>query len=204
MKKQTEPFVLRRHHLTHIPELGVEKGFLDKNFARGCSMYHCNSQCCRHGVMIDPDEKQNILNHAEMIQRYMEPHQDKDPSSWFDDTDEVDADFPSGRALGTQMKSYGCIFLDTAGRCTLQKAAMGEGLPKFSLKPFYCVAYPLTIEDGVLVMDDPDFVGRSECCSIVPNGEQSVFDVCPEELEFVLGKEGMQELKEHNHTSSKS
>lgn len=200
--KKKEPFVLRNHHLVHIPELGVEKGFLGKHFARGCSMQQCNSQCCRQGVMIDPSEKQRILDHAEMIQRNMEPHQDKNPDSWFDDTDERDADFVSGRALGTEMKSYGCIFLDSIGRCTLQKAAVAEGLPKFFLKPFYCVAYPITIDDGVLVMDDADFVNRQECCSVVNNGEQTVFDVCLEELEFVLGAEGVEELKGHRTAST--
>ena len=34
MKVPKEQFVLRKHHLAHVPELGVEKGFLNKNFAR--------------------------------------------------------------------------------------------------------------------------------------------------------------------------
>ena len=166
-------------------------------------MQHCNAQCCRFGVLIDPTEQKRILDHVEIIQRQMEPHQDKNPASWFEDTEEQDLDFPSGRAVGTQVKPYGCNFLDSIGRCTLQKAAMAEGLPKFFLKPFYCVAYPLTIEDGILLMDDPDLAGRPECCSIVKDGEQTVFDVCLEELEFVLGKEGVEELKQQERTNGK-
>lgn len=197
MTIQKEPYVLRKHHLKHIPELTVEKGFLEKNFADGCSMQRCNARCCREGVWLDPIERRKILDHAEMIQRHMEPHQDKDPERWFDNSYQKDEDFPSGQSLGTQTRPYGCIFLDSVGRCTLQKAAMAEGLPKFFLKPFFCVAYPLAIENGMLVYDDPDFVNRPECCSVIKGGEQTVFDVCLEELEFVLGKEGVEELKQH-------
>ncbi len=195
--KKTEPFVLRRHRLRHLPELKVEEGFLHKRFATGCSMQHCNAACCRHGVLVDPKEREKILSHAPLIQRYMESHQVKDPEDWFDDTVEPDADFPSGTAVGTKMKSYGCVFLDSSGLCVLQKAAMGEGMPKFSLKPFYCVAYPVTLDNGVLVTDDPDFTDRTECCSTINGGELTVLDVCREELEFVLGTEGLDELLQH-------
>jgi|SRR3990170_5164105 len=197
MKVPKEQFVLRKHHLAHVPELGVEKGFLNKNFALGCSMQNCNAKCCREGVWLDPTEQKKILDHQGLIQRHMEPHQDKNPDSWFDNSYQQDADFPSGQCLGTQTRSYGCIFLDSVGRCTLQKAATAEGLPKFFLKPFFCVAYPLAIEEGVLAFDDADFANRPECCSVVKGGEQSVFDVCLEELEYVLGKEGVEELRQH-------
>lgn len=195
--KNTEPFVLRNHGLKHIPGLKVEQGFLGKNFIKGCSMQQCNAACCRHGVMLDPKDRDKILEHAPLIQKYMEPHQPKDTAQWFEELDEQDADFPSGRALGTQERSTGCVFLDSAGLCVLQKTAMAEGMPKFSLKPFFCVAYPITLEDGVLVTDDADFTNRQECCSTVRNGEQTVFDVCEEELEYMLGKSGLDELKQH-------
>jgi hypothetical protein len=147
--------------------------------------------------MVGPGERNRILAHAELIQRYMEPHQDKDPAGWFDDDEEVDTDFPEGRAVGTQVRTYGCVFLDSAGRCTLQKTAAAEGMGKFALKPFFCVAFPLTIEDGVLMVDNPDFTGRTQCCSTAEGGELSVFDVCEEELEFMLGEAGLNELKSH-------
>ena len=197
--KKTEPIVLRRHHLHHIPELRVEQGFLDKKFAAGCSMFQCNSTCCRHGVMLDPADRQRILDHKDLVLKYMEPHQEKNPDAWFDNEEEDDADFPSGRAVGTQARSYGCVFLDTAGRCVLQKAAMAEGMDKFALKPFFCVAFPVTLEDGVLVTDDPEFTNREECCSVVKQGSLTVLDVCREELEFMLGPEGLEELKEAHH-----
>jgi Protein of unknown function (DUF3109) len=188
--------ILRRHRLAHIPELRVEEGFLERKFASGCSMMHCNSSCCRHGVMVDLGERQRILDHKDLVLKYMEPQQEKDPRKWFDEDEEVDLDFPSGKTVGTQTRSYGCVFLDKAGRCALQKAAMAEGMHKFALKPFFCVAFPITIEHGVLVTDDPEFTEREECCSVVKEGSLTVLDVCHEELEFMLGREGLDDLKQ--------
>jgi hypothetical protein len=186
---------LRKHHLRHIPNLRVLPSFFGKQFASGCSMMSCNANCCKHGVMADVKEREQILKHTDLVLKYMDPHQEHDPSRWFEE-EEVDLDFPSGKAVGTQARDYGCVFLDSAGRCVLQKAAMGEGMHKFALKPFYCVAYPVTIEHGELIIDDADFVSRPACCSTVKDGTLTVFDVCPEELEHVLGKDGLGELRE--------
>jgi len=190
-----EEIQLRKHHLRHIPNLRVHPSLLGNQFASGCSMMNCNGNCCKHGVMVDVKERDQILEHTDLVLRYMEPRQEHDPSRWFEE-EERDLDFPSGKAVGTQARDYGCVFLDSAGRCVLQKAAMGEGMYKFALKPFYCVAYPVTIEHGELIIDDADFVSRTACCSTVKDSSLTVFDVCSEELEHVLGKDGLDELRE--------
>lgn len=189
-----ESFVLRKHQLKHLPELKVRSTFFGKQFSAGCSMMQCNADCCRFGVMLDPADRDKILAHKELVVRHMEPHMEKDPDHWFE-AEHPDGDFPSGRAAGTQARDYGCVFLDSKGLCVLQKAALAEGMPKFSLKPFYCVAYPVTIEDGELMIDDADFVDRETCCTTVKNGTLTVFDICSEELEYMLGEEGMKELQ---------
>lgn len=189
-----EDISLKKHHLRHIPNLRVHPSFFGRQFDSGCSMMSCNADCCHYGVMADIHERDRILEHKDLILRYMEPQQEHDPSQWFEE-EVVDLDFPSGKAVGTQARDYGCVFLDAAGRCVLQKAAMGEGMHKFSLKPFFCVAYPVTIEHGELIIDDADFVNRPACCSVVKDGSLTIFDVCSEELEHVLGKDGLTELQ---------
>ncbi len=159
-------------------------------------MTNCNAHCCRDGVWADPTEKARILDHAEMIIRHMDPDQPKDPARWFSGEVEEDADYPSGHCVGTATADRGCVFLDGRGWCVLQKAAAAEGMNKFALKPYYCVAFPLTVSDGVLTVDDPDFTNRTTCCSVVENGHHAPADVCREELEFMLGPEGMSELDE--------
>lgn len=188
--------VIKKHKLSHIPQLKVDPNIFEPKFVADCAMYNCNATCCQHGVMVDLEERENILTHAELIQKYMEPHQDKNPDGWFDKEEEFDLDYPSGRVVGTQTRDYGCVFLDSSGRCVLQKAAMGEGMSKFALKPFFCFAFPITIEQGVLTVDDLDFINRVECCALVEHGSLSAMEVCAEELEFVVGKEGFKEMQE--------
>ena len=149
---------------------------------------------------MDLQERDKILQNAELIKLHMEPEQEQDTSRWFDPDDEQDSDFPSGRAIGTQSNDRGCIFLMRDGRCVLQFVAVEEGISKHTLKPFYCFAFPVTIETGVLTIDDPDFTNRTQCCSMIPGGNRSVLEVCAEEFEFVLGKEGMKELTEMMRT----
>ncbi len=186
---------LHRHTQKHIPDLRIRPEVLQKRFAAGCSMNNCNAKCCRAGVHLDIGDQKRILDHADLVRKYMEPHQEKDSSGWFEELKD-DKDFPSGQCVSTQVKHYGCVFLDNGGRCVLQKAAIAEGMPRFSLKPYFCVAYPVTIENGEIITDDPDFTYRTECCSTVEKGDLTVLDVCSMELEFMFGKEGLEELKE--------
>jgi hypothetical protein len=185
---------ISRHHLRHILNLRVDPLLFEATFEHACSMQNCDATCCQHGVMVDVLERDNILGHAGLIRRYMSVGQEGDPQRWFDAEGEMDTDFPSGEAVGTTSDEKGCVFLKDDGRCVLQVAAEGEGMPRQALKPFYCFAYPITVESGVLAVDDPDFTNRTDCCSMIPGGSKSVIDVCRFELEFVLGEDGLEEL----------
>ena len=74
---------------------------------------------------------------------------------------------------------------------------------KFALKPFYCVAFPIAIDEHVLTTYEPEFTNRRQCCSIVSHGPLTVLDVCREEFEYILGVEGLKEIEElfHEKTS---
>ncbi len=194
MELTGKKYSLTKHRLAHIPDLHVDAGFFKKMFQRDCTMMNCNARCCRDGVWADPQERDTILRYADLIRKYMEPHQEHDTGKWFDGEETEDPDFPSGKAIGTQSRSYGCVFLNSKGHCVLQIAATSEGMSKFAIKPFYCFAFPVAIEFGELTMDDPDFTDRPQCCATVPGGELTPLDVCAEELEFMLGKEGYEEL----------
>ncbi len=199
------PIILRGHGMRHIPELRIDPIVLDGVFDARCSMGNCNGRCCAEGVLVDVAEKENILRHADLIARHLGPDMEHDPARWFDGIQERDPDFPSGACEGTATTPRGCVFLDSGGLCTLQKAAMAEGMDKYALKPFYCVAFPLTVDGGVLTTEDPDFTNRPQCCSTRPAGALTVFDVCAEELTFMLGERGASALKQlHDSGASAS
>ena len=190
-----QKIILERHHLKHLPNLSVNENIFDHGFAAFCSIAKCNAECCKGGVWVDINERERILAAADIIQRHMEPHQEKDSSQWFENNEIIDHDFPSGKAIGTQVRPHSCVFLKSDGRCVLQTAASAEGLGRFNLKPFFCIAFPITIDHGELQVDDPDYTDRQECCSAISPGERTVFEVCGEELEYVLGKAGVEELE---------
>ncbi|HEX5000224.1 MAG TPA: DUF3109 family protein [Terriglobia bacterium] len=180
--------ILKHHRVPHIPALRVDPGLAGARFPQACSMTQCSGACCRDGVWADPIEQDRILQHAETIQRAMDDAQEKNPARWFDLEDPDDPDFPSGRAVGTTTVNGGCVFLNSEKRCVLQIVANEEtGV----LKPFYCFAFPITIDNGTLCLDD----GRDACCTASAGGSRTVLDLCPDELTHVLGQEGLDELR---------
>lgn len=187
--------VLRRHHLAHIPELAIDDQILRVRYARGCAMSQCSGHCCRNGVLADTAERDKVLRYAERVRGHMDECQQRDPAQWFGE--EVDdLDFASGRAVRTQVHRDTCVFLDSHARCVLQKVENEDGADVGALKPFFCRAYPVSIENGVLIVDGEHCPDEPRCCGPVASGSLSLFDVCAFELEFVLGAAGLAELRE--------
>ena len=195
MAMNNQPIIIRNHRLKHIPQLLVDPTLFVQRLAGNCSILNCNGKCCWGGVLVDIEEKENILLHASVIQNNMELWQNHNPSQWFDGMIENDTDFPSGQCDGTAVYEHGCVFLDSKGLCVLQKTEINVGLEKFSLKPFFCVAFPLTIDNHVLTTYEPEFTGRVECCSVIPDGTLTLLDCFRQEFEFMLGEEGLKEIQ---------
>jgi len=191
--------VIEKHLLGFLPELRLGREIVEGRFEAGCSMTNCNSDCCSGGVYADVGEKEQILLHADLVRSHMDPDQLKDTARWFEDEIIDDIDYPSGRAVGTEVHNGRCVFLNSRGHCVLQKAAAASGMGRYALKPFFCWLYPVTLDSGVLALDDPEFVNRPSCCKHGARGELTIFDVCPEELKLVLGEEGFTELRDRLH-----
>jgi hypothetical protein len=83
--------------------------------------------------------------------------------------------------------------LDKNGLCTLQKLALKEGEFKWKYKPLYCILFPLTIYDGVLTIDT-DHLERIPYCNLDSNTKLTIYEACIEELKFILGSDGFNEL----------
>jgi len=115
--------VLRRHQLSHLPGLEVNATIFETHYAPGSSPSHCSGTCCVSGVKVDVAHRDQILAHADLIRRAMDPGQDQDVGGWFEETETPDSDFPSGRCVGTQVRGSGCVFLDAARRCVLHGTA---------------------------------------------------------------------------------
>jgi hypothetical protein len=189
------PLLLRRHRLSHLPPLKINRSVLEARYAEECSTAACEGGCCRLGVLVDVAQRDEILAHVDLIQRAMDDSQERDPSQWFEDQEREDQDFPSGRAVGTQVRQSRCVFLDSAGRCALQTATIAAARPGLDLKPFFCTAFPVTIAAGALWIDELCLEMPARCCQPANAGPRDVLDVCEVELRHVLGSAGLEELR---------
>jgi hypothetical protein len=182
--------VLRKHKLVHLKDLTLNKNLFRGRFPKACATTRCKGDCCKTGVWVDFLERDRILANADLIRSHMEAGQEQNPDLWFDPEITAHPDFPSGQAAGTQVYNDGCVFLTSAGRCVLQTAGQNHSV---GLKPFYCFAFPVTIEEGELMIDE-GFNG--DCCTLTADGELEAIEVCAGELGFVLGEEGLKELRQ--------
>lgn len=183
--------------LSHLGTLGVSPRLLEARFASECRIEQCDASCCRIGVQVDLRERDRIIAHARLVQDAMDANQERDPGRWFEADAGRDSNYPSGWSVRTRTPNCHCVFLNDARRCVLQRAGVAEDRAGLDLKPFFCHAYPLTIVDGTLTIED-DLTDRVRCCRPVPDGELTVFDVCARELTHVLGPDGVRALREQS------
>jgi hypothetical protein len=156
----------------------------------------CTSTCCEDGVYADITERDRILKNSDMIARHMDETQNTDPSSWFDTVEEDDPDFASGRCVGTAVINGKCALLDRAGRCSLQTAAMAEGMHRWAIKPLYCILYPIEVTDKTVGFD-PLLQDEQVCCTVSNRFQIPVFEACRDELIRLLGEDGFETLRYH-------
>jgi Fe-S-cluster containining protein len=155
-------------------------------------MMNCSAKCCRGGVYVDLEHRDRILREAPLVIGHMEPTQEQDPTRWFESEEIDDADFPSGKCVGTQVVGHGCVFLDTERRCVLQIAESESP----GLKPFYCRAFPVVVSDATLTLDAEWCPEEIQCCGPDPNGTQTALEMLAYEFEHVVGKAGLEELQQ--------
>lgn len=155
----------------------------------------CSSHCCAGGVFMDVADRERILAHRELIARHMDATQVTDPSRWFDDEELADSDFPSGRCVGSAVVNDKCVFLDARGLCSLQAAAVAEGMHKWAIKPLYCILFPIEVSEGTVGFDDM-LQGEQVCCTTDTAFVTPAFRACREELEHLLGAGGYAALEE--------
>jgi Fe-S-cluster containining protein len=153
---------------------------------------NCKGECCYYGVYTDFNEYKKIISLVDDIIPLMDDTQSFNVKDWFEEP-EKDEDFQSGIAVGTEIINGKCAFLDKDGLCVLQKLANIHKVHKWSYKPKYCILFPLTIYENTLTIDD-EHIDRLKTCNKNLNVTTSIFDYCQEELKYIFGVEGFNEL----------
>ena len=177
----------------HVKQYTIAPELYSKGYATGLGPCTCTSACCQHGVYADVKERDKILGHREIIKKYMDETQTREEEQWFEEEEKEDSDFASGRCVGTQVVNGKCAFLDKLGRCSVQVAATEEGMHGWSLKPTFCILFPLVISDNIIGFDDS--FQEQACCSISTVFDSPMFRACKDELVHLLGEDGYGELE---------
>lgn len=175
----------------------------EKGFPSGGGPCTCSSVCCEGGVYVDIRERDAILAHKAMVKKYMDETQTTDDSVWFEEIEHDDADFPSGKCVGTQEINNKCAFLDKSGRCSIQLACASEGMHKWALKPLFCILYPIEITDKVVSFDEM-LQDEQSCCSVNQKFAVPLFEGCKEELVHFIGEDGFRAMEDHYTTLQKT
>jgi hypothetical protein len=183
----------------------VDEILFTHGFVHYCDISKCGGGCCHSGVYADLGEHDRILEHADEIARAMDETQDRNTETWFDGIIIEDSDFPSGRAIGTEVHerdggisgfTEGCVFLDHRHFCSIQVAAANAGLHRWAWKPDFCILFPVTVVNGILTYDDGHSDDLHYCG---PTGEgnyvHSVFEAMQEELRHFLGDTEFEKLR---------
>ncbi|MBI5471503.1 MAG: DUF3109 family protein [Ignavibacteriae bacterium] len=174
----------------------ISNEFFEKGYTEGNSPCQCSTNCCKGGVWTDLNEHHLIMAKKDLIKQHMDETQSTDESRWFEAEPQDDPDFSSGKAMGTEIINDKCAFLDKFGRCSIQLAAVANGLHKWEWKPLYCVLFPVEVSNGIVGFD-PMLQGEEECCSISSEFATPLFRACKEELTYLLGEDGYQQLEDH-------
>jgi hypothetical protein len=163
-----------------------------------CQLDECQSMCCNGGVWIHTRQADDILAHQDLIIPHMPPDR-RDPSQWFDGTDELDSDWPeAGNATGTNVVTdpthpagQTCIFLNAERLCALQAAGIAAGEHPWRFKPFYCALHPLGLDGGHLMLVEGSEVYQEGGSCSRPSGELiPLYQLFDSETKLVLGEEG--------------
>jgi hypothetical protein len=192
-----------KEYALEINRIKIDPIIFTQGFVPGCNIDICGGQCCDWGVMMDSNFKDVILEHRYEIQEIMDAHQPKNIEDWFDDEIIEDNDFPSGKAVATEIYNTAggnsqCVFKGEDNYCKLQITAEKKGYHKWEIKPKYCIMYPLTIENKILTYDAEHSLELNYCGVHHPeNFTNPVIEVLQEELKYILGEEGFNILYEY-------
>ena len=176
----------------------------DQGFVPGCDMTICFGQCCHAGVYMDKPFKEVILKHKDMIIDVMNDDQITDPERWFDEEELEDKDFESGYSVGTNIYidakgKEKCVFNDQNQYCSLQVAAVKNGMHKWDIKPTHCILYPVTKVEGIITYDDEHSLDLDYCgMTKEENFVQSAFNATHEEIKYVFGEELFNQMNEYS------
>jgi hypothetical protein len=185
-------------------EKRINPRMLTSECMQRCVLHQCHGACCVFGVWADEREMDDILANAALIAPHMPPGREN-PADWFASYQDKDEFSPSKLVVHTAVETvpehYGgtaCVFCHADGKCTLQVAAMANGLHPWRFKPYYCILHPLDLDDeGRITVDETEEMVHEEgSCLQTADHPIPLVETFEEELRYLLGDKAYAEMAE--------
>lgn len=149
-----------------------------------------DGHCCEEGVSATLYEVARIKEHAADIQPYLiQPY----------DFDKWDLSRPAD--IGTPLLNENkpgeqCWFLRANRLCALHTFALEKGMPVASIKPYFCLFFPLTLIDLDINVTEIAVDGKAyDTCLVEGEREGFLFRQFERELRRVIGDANYRELE---------
>ncbi|MGJ8673745.1 hypothetical protein [Rubritalea sp.] len=204
--------------LTHYKETAADLAYQLKDtlvdheafetLLKPCTLERCSATCCYDGVYLSDEEAQGVewlvenersrllgfgLNLPNQVVDVVRNGLSKKTAVRPAEVGELAVDFPS------HFNKTRCVFLDSMGRCGIQRLSMEDELGDWYLKPLTCWIHPIVILPAgrdrsrslitlVSAQNDPqkteDYPGFASCthCGREEDGGQPAWKVLEKEL----------------------
>jgi Fe-S-cluster containining protein len=107
----------------------------------------CNDSCCQYGCDVNLGERDRLLALAGELGPYVQAPAER----WFKPDVFVDAEYPSGRFVRSEVIDGSCVFLSQDGRgCAIHRFALRTGRDYHEVKPMVCWLFPVCWDQAVL------------------------------------------------------
>ena len=164
-----------------VKNFKIAEELFTTGFKAGQGPFNCTSRCCHRGAYMDVAEREVLIQHADLLKRHMDSTQTTDIRTWFETEDKVDSDYVSGKCVGTGTHNEKCSFQNEKGWCTVQVAGAQELPHKWSIKPLYCVIFPVEVIENT-VQFNPMMQGKEPCCSTETAFDTPLYEACKERI----------------------
>lgn len=161
--------------------------FLKTYFARCLECNFCQDWCCSFGADIDVQNVEKIQQHQEEILPFIRPPE----GEWFDGEYTYYEEYAGNMHTRINTQGPRCVFIGKDQRgCGLHRYAISKGMDYHEIKPLVCILFPLSFEEGILIiapeLDDDSLV----CAGVGASAHQSLRS----ELQYYFGQEFVEEL----------
>ncbi|MBI4670956.1 MAG: hypothetical protein HY741_04710 [Chloroflexi bacterium] len=163
--------------------------FIRTRLHNQCTVNGCDGDCCGEGVAATLYEAARIKAHAHELQPYLvEPFN-------FDSWALSRAADISTPVLNENKPGEQCWFQRQNRLCALHSLALDKGMPVSSIKPYFCLFFPLTLVDLDINVTEIAVDGKAyDTCLVETEHETYLFRQFETELRRVIGDTNYQEL----------